>query len=129
MAAAVRAMVGKSLGALIFKNVEMALQVLESDDAVDQYRDRIFENVAARHDAGAGNGRVPDCNMCWRPGIWSASPTTPRTFLKILFSGCAAWMCDTGVAAGKRGPRGGRRGHHRLPCHRKFIRPSSGFCG
>jgi phosphate transport system protein len=45
MAAAVRAMVGKSLGALIFKNVEMALQVLESDDAVDQYRDRIFETL------------------------------------------------------------------------------------
>src|ERR1700692_2172264 len=41
MTAAVRSMVGKSLGALIFKNVEMALPVLESDDAVDQYRDRI----------------------------------------------------------------------------------------
>jgi phosphate transport system protein len=48
MAAAVRAMVGKSLGALIFKNVEMALQVLESDDAVDQYRDRIFEEMLRR---------------------------------------------------------------------------------
>jgi phosphate transport system protein len=48
MAAAVRSMVGKSLGALIFKNVEMALQVLESDDAVDQYRDRIFEEMLRR---------------------------------------------------------------------------------
>jgi phosphate transport system protein len=48
MAAAVRSMVGKSLGALIFKNVEMALQVLESDDAVDQYRDRIFEELLRR---------------------------------------------------------------------------------
>ncbi|MDP9340020.1 MAG: phosphate signaling complex protein PhoU [Acidobacteriota bacterium] len=48
MAAAVRVMVGKSLGALIFKNVEMALQVLESDDAVDQYRDRIFEALLTR---------------------------------------------------------------------------------
>jgi phosphate transport system protein len=48
MAAAVRAMVGKSLGALIFKNVEMALQVLESDDAVDQYRDRVFETLLRR---------------------------------------------------------------------------------
>jgi phosphate transport system protein len=48
MAAAVRAMVGKSLGGLIFKNVEMALQVLESDDAVDQYRDRIFETLLRR---------------------------------------------------------------------------------
>jgi phosphate transport system protein len=45
MAAAVRAMVSKSLGALIFRNVEMATQVLESDDVVDQYRDRIFERL------------------------------------------------------------------------------------
>jgi hypothetical protein len=44
---AVRAMVRKSLGALIFRNVEMATQVLESDDVVDQYRDRIFENLLA----------------------------------------------------------------------------------
>jgi len=35
MAIAVRAMVSKSLGALIFRNVEMATQVLESDDVVD----------------------------------------------------------------------------------------------
>jgi phosphate transport system protein len=48
MAIAVRAMVSKSLGALIFRNVEMATQVLESDDVVDQYRDRIFENLLAR---------------------------------------------------------------------------------
>jgi phosphate transport system protein len=45
MAAAVRSMVSRSLGALIFRNVDMAAQVLESDDVVDQYRDRIFENL------------------------------------------------------------------------------------
>ena len=45
MASAVRAMVSKSLGSLIFRNVEMATQVLESDDVVDQYRDRIFERL------------------------------------------------------------------------------------
>src|SRR5713226_8402359 len=45
MVLAVRAMVSKSLGALIFRNVEMATQVLESDDVVDQYRDRIFEKL------------------------------------------------------------------------------------
>ena len=45
MASAVRSMVSKSLGALIFRNVEMATQVLESDDVVDQYRDRIFEQL------------------------------------------------------------------------------------
>src|ERR1700716_451738 len=47
MASAVRATVTKSLGALIFRNVEMATLVLESDDVVDQYRDRIFENLLA----------------------------------------------------------------------------------
>jgi phosphate transport system protein len=48
MATAVRAMVSQSLGALIFRNVEMATQVLESDDVVDQYRDRIFEGLLHR---------------------------------------------------------------------------------
>jgi phosphate transport system protein len=48
MAAAVRSMVSRSLGALIFRNVELAVQVLESDDVVDQYRDRIFENLLQR---------------------------------------------------------------------------------
>jgi phosphate transport system protein len=48
MAAAVRTMVSQSLGALIFRNVEMATQVLESDDVVDQYRDRIFEGLLHR---------------------------------------------------------------------------------
>lgn len=45
MAAAVRAMVSKSLGALIFRNADMAAQVLESDDVVDKYRDTIFEKL------------------------------------------------------------------------------------
>lgn len=45
MTSAVRAMVSKSLGALIFRNVEMAGQVLQSDDVIDQYRDRIFEQL------------------------------------------------------------------------------------
>ena len=45
MASAVRAMVSQSLGALIFRNVEMATAVLESDDVVDQYRDRIFQHL------------------------------------------------------------------------------------
>ena len=45
MAQAVRAMVSRSLGSLIFRNAEMAAQVLESDDVVDQYRDQIFEHL------------------------------------------------------------------------------------
>lgn len=48
MGAAVRAMVSKSLGALIFRNAEMASQVLESDDLVDKYRDQIFEKLLAQ---------------------------------------------------------------------------------
>ena len=47
MTSAVRAMVSKSLGALIFQNVALATEVLESDDIVDQYRDRIFESLLA----------------------------------------------------------------------------------
>ncbi len=47
MTAAVKAMVSKSLGALIFQNVALASEVLESDDVVDQYRDRIFESLLA----------------------------------------------------------------------------------
>ena len=47
MTAAVRAMVSKCLGALIFQNVDLAAQVLESDDVVDQYRDRVFEAMLA----------------------------------------------------------------------------------
>jgi len=47
MTLAVRAMVSKCLGALIYENVELANQVLESDDVVDQYRDRVFEVLLA----------------------------------------------------------------------------------
>jgi phosphate transport system protein len=54
MASAVRAMVSKSLGALIFRNVDMAAQVLESDDVVDQYRDRIFERLLQNMTQEAG---------------------------------------------------------------------------
>jgi phosphate transport system protein len=42
MTEAVRSMVSRSLGALIFRNADLAAQVLESDDVVDQYRDQIF---------------------------------------------------------------------------------------
>jgi len=60
MVEAVRSMVSRSLGALIFRNAEMAAQVLESDDVVDQYRDRIFENLLQTHDHGccAGESRM-----------------------------------------------------------------------
>jgi phosphate transport system protein len=47
MTTAVRAMVSKCLGALIYQNVELATQVLECDDLVDRYRDQIFEALLA----------------------------------------------------------------------------------
>ena len=47
MTTAVRAMVSKCLGALIYQNVDLATQVLESDDVVDQYRDQLFEALLA----------------------------------------------------------------------------------
>ena len=48
MVTAVHTMVNKSLGALTFRNVVLANQVLESDDLVDRYRDLIFEGMMAR---------------------------------------------------------------------------------
>ncbi len=47
MVAAVRAMVQKALGALIFRNAVLANEVLESDDAVDHLRDVICERLLA----------------------------------------------------------------------------------
>jgi phosphate transport system protein len=47
MTNAVRGMVSKCLGALIYQNADLAVQVLESDDVVDQYRDRVFEALLA----------------------------------------------------------------------------------
>jgi len=47
MAAAVRAMVSRSLGALVYRNTQLANTVLESDDLVDRYRDIIFEQLLA----------------------------------------------------------------------------------
>lgn len=47
MAVAVRAMVGKGLGALRLRNVVLAGEVLESDDVVDNYRDQLFERLLA----------------------------------------------------------------------------------
>src|SRR6202035_4607340 len=95
MPAAVRSMVGKSLGALIFKNVEMALQVLESDDAVDQYRDRIFEQLLRRmmqEPAMISPGLQYVLATRHRKRIADHAPTISED---IIF-GCAAWMCDTG---------------------------------
>jgi phosphate transport system protein len=45
MSGAVRGMLGRSLGALIFRNIVLAGEVLESDDVVDCYRDQIFEHL------------------------------------------------------------------------------------
>ena len=47
MASAVHGMVSKCLGALIYQNLDLATQVLESDNIVDQYRDHLFEALLA----------------------------------------------------------------------------------
>jgi phosphate transport system protein len=53
MSISVRAMVGRSLGALIYRNVTLANQVLESEEAVDAFRDQIFDRLltAMKQDA------------------------------------------------------------------------------
>jgi phosphate transport system protein len=45
MVATVRSMVGRSLGALIYRNLTLAHEVLESEESVDKFRDRIFESL------------------------------------------------------------------------------------
>jgi phosphate transport system protein len=54
MVAAARAMVSRALGALIFRNVILATGVLESDDFVDGYRDRVFEHLMIQMTKDAG---------------------------------------------------------------------------
>ena len=53
MSVAVRSMVGRSLGALIYRNLNLAHEVLENEHAVDTYRDQAFERLMGvmRHDA------------------------------------------------------------------------------
>ncbi len=98
MASAVRAMVSKSLGALIFRNVEMATQVLESDDVVDQYRDRIFEQLL-QHMTQEPTLVSPGLQFILALATSSASRTTPPTLPKTSFSGFAASMFATGEAS------------------------------
>jgi len=45
MTTAVRAMFSRSLGALIFRNVDLASEVLQADDQVDSFRDQLFERL------------------------------------------------------------------------------------
>jgi phosphate transport system protein len=53
MSVSVRSMVGRSLGALIYRNLTLAHEVLESEEAVDTFRDQAFERLmhAIRTDA------------------------------------------------------------------------------
>ncbi|MGH9710267.1 MAG: phosphate signaling complex protein PhoU [Candidatus Acidiferrales bacterium] len=45
MSASVRAMVGRCLGALIYRNLTLANEVLESEEAIDDFRDQIFDDL------------------------------------------------------------------------------------
>ncbi len=94
MSGAVRGMLGRSLGALIFRNVVLAGEVLESDDVVDRYRDQIFEHLLAGMSGSLRRWRRT-CSSCWRRDIWSASRITPQILPKTLFSGCVVWMYGT----------------------------------
>ena len=125
MAAAVRAMVSKSLGGLIFRNVSLASQVLESDDLVDQYRDRIFEQLL---------GRMTEHSSLISPGLQfilatrhlERMPTTRPTSPRTSSSGCAAWTSamDGGRSRNckryQKGPVNRPRRLRRI--HRAFIR-------
>ncbi len=86
MASAVRAMVSKCLGALIYKNVDLATQVLESDDVVDQFRDQVFEKLLEGITDNPATRRAEPALRPWRRVIWNASPITPPTLAEdILF--------------------------------------------
>ncbi len=60
MCATVRSMVGRSLGALIYRNLTLAHEVLESEEEVDSYRDRAFDRLmsAIRDDASLAGPHV-----------------------------------------------------------------------
>ncbi len=45
MSISVRAMVTRCLGALIYRNVSLANEVLESEEAVDDFRDQVFDRL------------------------------------------------------------------------------------
>lgn len=53
MSISVRAMVSRCLGALIHRNITLANEVLESEEEIDGFRDRIFEQLLSsmKHDA------------------------------------------------------------------------------
>ncbi|HVB33189.1 MAG TPA: phosphate signaling complex protein PhoU [Patescibacteria group bacterium] len=53
MSVSVRSMVGRSLGSLIYRNLTLAYEVLESEETVDTFRDQAFERLmgAIRNDA------------------------------------------------------------------------------
>lgn len=53
MAATVRSMVGRSLGALIYRDLTLAHEVLESEESVDKFRDRLFESLLGAMSANA----------------------------------------------------------------------------
>lgn len=45
MSISVRAMVSRCLGALIYRNITLANEVLESEEAIDDFRDQVFDRL------------------------------------------------------------------------------------
>ena len=128
MTTAVRAMVSKCLGALIYQNVDLATQVLESDDVVDQYRDRIFEALlsSTTADPAIRPGRI-SISFLLR-GTSNALPTTPRISPRTFCSGCAALKYATDAPGSKLKPSEAQSDGQRVVTefshctHRKFKR-------
>ncbi|MBI3405586.1 MAG: hypothetical protein HY046_09030 [Acidobacteria bacterium] len=55
LSVAVKDMVSKSLGALVYRNVDLANEVLRSDDKVDHYRDLVCDRLLAEMTQDPGN--------------------------------------------------------------------------
>jgi len=70
-----------------FRNAELAAQVLESDDVVDQYPRPHLREPAAPHDPECcARHSLPECSSCWPRAIWSGSRITPTNIAEdIIF--------------------------------------------
>ena len=134
MTTAVRAMVSKCLGALIYQNVDLATQVLESDDVVDQLSRSSLRSAARRHDARIPRWPLRISNSFSLRAISNASPTTPRTSPRTFSSGCADWKCATAARSSSKlsrrtqPPRLAGCNHGVFTCRSSRIQPASLGC-
>ena len=123
MTEAVRSMVSRSLGALIFRNADLATQVLESDDVVDQYRDQIFEtllhNMTAGRSAGESGNAVCPSHAASGAHRGSRHQHRGRHYFLGARAGCAAWTRIDGA--------GGRAADDRWEPMKRSLRIHTAF--